>query len=245
MLLPDFMLDKQELCPMYKRRQSGGLNLKLLIVLGVLVGIGYVGFDYFRASRIQSETNLFPTLPALPGDNAADAAASVAAAPTPDSQTVSAGANLLPASNLIDSSTTRLFIPSAGIEAPITNVFLDGSGSWDVSYLGQTVGHLQGTAWLDDSPGNIVLSGHVELSDGRQGVFATLGEVTVGEIVIIARGSEERQYIVTEVRDVAPDDLQPLYPASTEKLTLITCGEYNFFSDQYEVRKVVVAERLS
>lgn len=227
---------------MYKRRQSGGLNLKLLIVVGVLIGIAYVGFDYYRASRIDSETSLFPTLPDLPAQTGGQPAL---AAATPDGQTVAAAGSILPAQNLIDSANTRLFIPSAGIEAPITNVFLDNTGSWDVSYLGQTVGHLQGTAWLDDAPGNIVLSGHVELSDGRKGVFATLSDVAIGEVVIIERGTEEWQYIVTDVREVAPEDLAPLYPTATETLTLITCGEYNFFSDQYEVRRVVVAERLS
>jgi len=47
------------------------------------------------------------------------------------------------------------------------------------------------------------------------------------------------------VRQVEPDDLTPLYPSTTEQLTLITCGSYNFFSDEYEIRTVVVAERLS
>ncbi|MDX1995162.1 MAG: sortase [bacterium] len=227
---------------MYRRRQSAGCSIRLLIIVGVLLGIGYVGYDFFRASQIQSGSSLLPSLPELPADGQP-----VAAAPSPEgtapAQPAGAGSNV-PVSD-IDSANTRLFIPSAGIEAPITQVFLDSSGSWDVSYLGQTVGHLQGTAWLDDAPGNIVLSGHVELADGRQGVFATLDEVTQGEIIIITRGDEERRYVVTTVSEVEPDDLTPLYPTDEEILTLITCGEYNFFSDQYEVRQVVVAERLN
>ncbi|MBC7870481.1 MAG: sortase [Chitinophagaceae bacterium] len=227
---------------MYRKRQSSGCIIRLLIVLGMIAGIAYVGIDFFRASRISSETALLPSLPQLPSGTAAESA--IAAAPTTAPTSQQASTSLVSSGVQIDSETTRLFIPSAGIEAPITEVFLDGT-SWDVSFLGTSVGHLEGTAWMDDGPGNIVLSGHVELSDGRQGVFATLDEVPVGEIVIVTRGTEERRYRVTTVRQVEPDDLTPLYPSTTDQLTLITCGSYNFFADKYEIRTVVLAERIS
>lgn len=140
-------------------------------------------------------------------------------------------------------ATARILIPAAAVSAPIIPVFLDGS-SWDVSRLGANVGHLQGTPWLD-KPGNIVLSGHVELSDGRRGVFASLMELQEGDTVIVRYDGVERRYVVTEVRRVVPNDLSPLYPTPDDRLTLITCDEYDFFSDSYRQRVVIVAQRVS
>jgi sortase A len=121
-------------------------------------------------------------------------------------------------------------------------VYLDGV-SWDVTNLGMNVGHLQGTAWLEDA-GNIALSGHVELADGRAGVFASLHELKPGDLVVLRQGGSERRYSVTEVKTVQPEDLTPLYPTIEERLTLITCGNYNFFQDTYLERVVVVAQRI-
>ena len=50
---------------------------------------------------------------------------------------------------------TRILIPSVGVSASIVEVYLDGV-SWDVSHLGNNVGHLKGTAWLP-ATGNVVL----------------------------------------------------------------------------------------
>jgi len=136
----------------------------------------------------------------------------------------------------------RILIPSAGVNTPIIRVYLDGV-SWDVSNLGQNVGHLQGTVWMGE-PGNIVLSGHVEMRDGRKGIFANLGDLVTGDVVILERDEVEQRYLVSEIRNVAPDDLTPLYPTTTERLTLITCDDYNFLSDSYEERTIVVAERI-
>lgn len=135
-----------------------------------------------------------------------------------------------------------LSIPDLGVYAPIIEVFLDGV-SWDVTRLGTDIGHLQGTAWLDE-PGNIVLSGHVELSDGRQGAFRELENLRVGSVVTVQYKNTTRRYEVVEQYDVEPTDLQPLYPSDNDQITLITCGEYDFFSDSYLKRVVIVAERV-
>jgi LPXTG-site transpeptidase (sortase) family protein len=124
----------------------------------------------------------------------------------------------------------------------VIEVFLDGN-SWDIRNLGTNVGHLQGTAWLD-TPGNIVLSGHVEMADGRLGVFATIEELAQGDLVVLQHGTEERRYGVREISRVAPDDLRVLYPTQSEQLTLITCDAYDFFQNAYLERVVVVADRL-
>jgi LPXTG-site transpeptidase (sortase) family protein len=135
-----------------------------------------------------------------------------------------------------------LSIPELGVYSPIIEVFLDGV-SWDVTRLGIDVGHLQGTAWLDE-PGNIVLSGHVELSDGRKGAFRDLEQISIGRRVSVVYAGQTRHYEVVEQYEVDPTDLTPLYPSDGDRLTLITCGEYDFFSNTYLKRIVVVADRV-
>ncbi len=110
--------------------------------------------------------------------------------------------------------------------------------------LGMNVGHLIGTAPLM-STGNIVLVGHVELADGRPGIFAGLKDVTNGELILLKWHGEQRAYSVSTVKSVAPDDVSVLYPTEQEQLTLITCGDYDFFSNTYRERIVVVAPRVS
>jgi LPXTG-site transpeptidase (sortase) family protein len=106
------------------------------------------------------------------------------------------------------------------------------------------VGHLQGTAWVSDR-GNIGLAGHVELSDGRPGVFAHLQNLTTGnEVFLTLPDDTQRIYAVQTVRTVAPDDLSVLYPSSEDRLTLITCDNFDYLSFTYLERIVAVAERV-
>lgn len=138
---------------------------------------------------------------------------------------------------------TTIFIPTAGVRTGVVEVYLDGI-SWDVSRLGYNAGHLQGTASLTGR-GNLVLAGHVEMADGRPGVFAGIGSLEVGDPLIISRGALEKRYAVSAVKTVAPDDLSVLYPTTTDRITLITCGDYDFFQNVYQERIVVVADRAA
>ena len=140
-------------------------------------------------------------------------------------------------------SDAQLVIPAMGIDASVIRVYLDGE-SWDVSNLGMNIGHLQGTPWLNEGPGNIVLSGHVEMRDGRQGIFAGLGNLAAGNRIILQQNGVEQQYSVREIRNVDPADLTPLYPSEGDILTLITCDDYDFFRDSYQERTIVIAERI-
>jgi LPXTG-site transpeptidase (sortase) family protein len=64
-------------------------------------------------------------------------------------------------------------------------------------------------------------------------------------MIYLRQGEDERSYKVVEIENVMFDDLTPLYPTSSDRLTLITCDDYDFFSDVYRERTVVVAERQS
>lgn len=156
--------------------------------------------------------------------------------------------SLLPTAPLALPSPTpsvqgSLIIPSANVYAPIIEAYLDGT-SWGISHLGDNAGHLEGTAWLDQ-PGNIVLAGHVERANGRPGIFAALGSLKPGDWAMIKYGGEERMYTISLVGVYAPNDLTPLYPSSSDRLTLITCDKYDFVTNSYRERIVAIADRVT
>jgi sortase A len=187
-------------------------------------GIAFLIFDGLRTSSTPISTPSIPTIEqptSTPQVIVQQPTASITATPTPAPKTVS------------------LVIPSLAVNAPIIDVYLV-DGIWDVSLLGVNVGHLQGTARVGEV-GNVVLSGHVELRDGHKGVFSLLSQAVIGDRVIVVDGGIQTQYVITEVYTTTPDDLTPVYPTIEPRLTLITCGSYDFFSNQYLERTIVVA----
>lgn len=144
-----------------------------------------------------------------------------------------------------DEPPLLLIIPKANVGAQVIHVFLDDTGSWDISHLGNYVGALQGTAWIDH-PGNIGLVGHVELRDGSPGIFAYLKNLTIGdEILLTQSGLAPWTYHVTAIRAVEPNDMSVLNPSTINMLTLITCENYDFLSNTYLRRTVVTALNTS
>jgi LPXTG-site transpeptidase (sortase) family protein len=135
-----------------------------------------------------------------------------------------------------------IFIPSAGVSEYIIEARLEASG-WRVDHLGDRVGHLEGTTAVGE-PGNIVLAGHIENSEGRASVFSNLGDLQVGAAVTLSQGEVAHQYAVSEVKVVANDDLSVVYDFDDDRVTLITCTGYNLLTDTYDERIVVVAHRV-
>lgn len=209
--------------------------------MGVVVGMAYMMVDIYRnRSSVSRGTPTAETVPAT---------ATRSATSTPQRQPTAVptlGVTGTPFRiALAAAPEAMLFIPTAGVNTSVVNVYLSGY-SWDVSDLGNRAGHLEGTAWLDDSNGNIGLAGHSERSDGSKGIFASLDQVRIGDPITLKRGSERLKFVVSHVTRVEPDDLSVLYPTSdNQRITLITCNEYNFVQDSYLERLVVMAERVS
>lgn len=134
-------------------------------------------------------------------------------------------------------------LPNAGVVAPIIDVFIR-DGTWDVANLGAAVGHLQGTAPIG-TPNNVGLAGHSELRDGTRGIFAYIQELNYGDPILIEMGDQRFEYRVSGLRNVQPTDLSVLRPTDHERLTLITCDDYDFLLNIYKTRVVVLAERIS
>jgi LPXTG-site transpeptidase (sortase) family protein len=134
--------------------------------------------------------------------------------------------------------------PGPGIFAPIVEA-LRVPGGWEMRNLGDSVGHLQGTAWIDDPQGNIVLTGHVENALGEPGPFAPLSQAKVGDRIILSEGGVQKWYEVVAVEQAAPDDLHYLTQNSDPRLTLITCAAWDVETQSYLKRLVVIAKPLS
>jgi LPXTG-site transpeptidase (sortase) family protein len=132
-----------------------------------------------------------------------------------------------------------LEIPSLGVSTSIVGVPL-GSGGWDLTWLGEQAGYLNGTAYPTWS-GNTGITGHVYLADGSPGPFVDLHTLVWGQQVIVHMGGQRYIYEVRSMRRVWPDDLSVLQHADLPTLTLITCQGYNPAADDYRTRIAVRA----
>ena len=210
---------------MYRRQRSGSSSSILtFVVLGILLGIGFLLYQQWRSPAPAAPPSLTDTPLPLPS-----------LTPTPFQAITLPTATPTPHASLL--------LPTAGVSASVVEIYLDGE-SWDVRYLGFNAGHLQGTAQFGE-PGNVVLAGHVEMADGRPGIFAGIDMLNVGDPAILSLGDAQQRYSVTAIKKVAPDDLSVLYPTQTDRLTLITCDSYNFLQDEYQDRLVIVADRTA
>jgi len=146
----------------------------------------------------------------------------------------------------LDTSAPARFIafPGAAMSAPIISAGRV-QGSWETRHLGDSVGHLVGTSWLDDPGGNIVLAGHVETQTGAPGPFAHLFRAKIGDLIIIREGLREVRFHVTIIRQVKPDDVSWLAQDGRPRLTLITCTDWDNKTQTYLGRLVVVAEPVA
>lgn len=132
-----------------------------------------------------------------------------------------------------------LEIPNLGIKTTIVGV-PQSEGAWDVKWLWNQVGWLQGTAF-PTWQGNSVVTGHVYLPNGRPGPFVDLGTLRWGNQIIVHAFGERLIYDVVANDIVLPKDLSPLKHEETAWLTLITCRGYQENSDSYASRTVIRA----
>ncbi|MCC7451985.1 MAG: class F sortase [Anaerolineae bacterium] len=141
-------------------------------------------------------------------------------------------------------ATLRITAEKASLVAIIIRVYFGKTDDWDVSYLNEYAGHLQGTAEIGQG-GNVVLAGHVELKDGRQGPFANIGRLTNGDPIAIVSDAPGNpvvmRYRVTEVRVVDPQDLNTIRNHGYEELTLVTCQDWSEKTHTYNKRLIVHA----
>jgi LPXTG-site transpeptidase (sortase) family protein len=135
-----------------------------------------------------------------------------------------------------------LEIPTLGVSIPVVGVPVNG-GEWDVSWLGNQAGYLEGTAF-PTWKGNSVISGHVYLQNGLPGPFSNLEMLKWGDKINIHSWEQDYVYEVRGTSLVQPDDLSVLDATQLPWVTLVTCKGYDPVSDSYQWRVVVKAVQV-
>jgi hypothetical protein len=139
---------------------------------------------------------------------------------------------------------TRLQVPSAGIDAPLTGIGLDGDG------LLTPPGDLATAGWFRQGPvpgrrGPAVIAGHVD-GEHRPAVFFHLRDVVVGDTVLVTRADRSTvRFTVSRVARYAKaafPTAEVYGPTPGAELRLITCGgEFDRSTGSYRDNLVVFA----
>jgi len=131
----------------------------------------------------------------------------------------------------------RLVIPRLKLDAPIVLSPIENQ-TWKVDHLGQSVGHLEGTA-PPGSNSNLVLAAHVTLSAGVYGPFAGLSQLAPGDVVYVHNAGKQYEYVIDGYQIVDRTAINVTHPTQTGQITLITCSNWDHNQNRYIDRLVV------
>ena len=165
-------------------------------------------------------------------------------APGPLAAAQASGVSGLPKGRVV-SGSTRLVIPSIGVEAPMVTLGVDPDGRMQVPNNGTDVGWYNFSA-APGLSGNAVLSGHVDTATSHTAVFTRLHELKLSDAISIVENGQKADFNVFWMRSW-PDDTAPLNlilgNAPSPTLTLITCsGTFDRVTRNYTERLVVRAK---
>jgi len=133
-----------------------------------------------------------------------------------------------------------LYIPKLGVESNIIGV-PQVNGTWDVSWLNNDIGWLQGTAFPSLS-GNSVLTSHYFNSYGAAGPFRYLAQLAVGDQIIVRAYRVNYVYQVRSLQQVDPANVTAMLRHEDKPwLTLVTCTDY-LANNDFKYRLIVRAE---
>jgi LPXTG-site transpeptidase (sortase) family protein len=114
-------------------------------------------------------------------------------------------------------------------------------GGWDVSWLGNNAGWLNGSAFPTHA-GNAVLTGHVWNADNTPGPFAGLNQLWWGDKVIVHAWGGQYLYEVRSVEQVSPGNATAMLEhEDLPWVTLVTCRGYDAATGGYQYRVLVRA----
>lgn len=133
-----------------------------------------------------------------------------------------------------------LEIPKLGVQMDIVGVPQVG-GEWDVSWLGQDAGWLDGSAFPTWA-GNSVLTGHVWNADNTAGPFRYINTLWYGDKVIVHAWGADYVYEVRAVQQVSPGNTAAMMKhEELPWVTLVTCRGYDEATGTYKYRVLVRA----
>jgi LPXTG-site transpeptidase (sortase) family protein len=135
-----------------------------------------------------------------------------------------------------------LDVPKLKLAMDIVGVPVNEEG-WDVSWLWNDAGYLEGTTF-PTRIGNTGIAGHAVLANGLPGPFAKLGTLAWGDEIVVHAWGHRYIYQVREVLQVDPEDLAVLGDEEYSWITLVTCKFYDPTTGDYSKRIIVRAVLL-
>lgn len=222
------------------RSRWGGLRDKMLLLLEIGALVGLVAVLSISVLNLKS----------LNDEYAEASLAAPTAIPTPLGGGILPGEHAPPEEpgsvpthlrGLVEGETLPpVAIPTPGPEAPTrvvvaaieVDALIVAGDSWEQLKLG--VGHHPGTANPGER-GNMVLSAH---NDIYGEIFRHLGDLELGDEVVVYAGERPFRYIVTAKQIVEPTEVSVLASTTKPVVTLISC--YPYMVDTHRI--VVIAE---
>ena len=131
-----------------------------------------------------------------------------------------------------------------GVYTYITDIpFRDGG--WDVTWLNQQVGYLDGSAY-PTWDGNTVLTAHNVTAFGNPGPFAEIDSLSYGDQIVIHAYGMTYTYEVREKLTVLQNNVNAAFEKEKyDWITLMTCSGYNAVREEFAFRELVRAVLVS
>lgn len=143
-----------------------------------------------------------------------------------------------------DLGSLWLEMPSLRVKSGIVGV-TPGQQGWDVAWLNQQVGWLQGTAY-PTFEGNSVLTAHNFTPDGNAGPFSSLQNLKYGEQIIVHSGGWKYTYEIRSNFLVSANNTYWLTKHEEYSwVTLVTCQQFDEKTQTYRYRRIVRAVLVS
>lgn len=134
-----------------------------------------------------------------------------------------------------------LIIPDIEVNQSIIPIFVR-DGQWDISEIGNRVGHLETTGRFPGDQLAMTFTGHVTLPWPEiSGPFADLVFLERGEEIIYRWNGMDYVYQVERIFRAEPAAVDLLYEDDGEKLILVTCSGWDFTDRLYAERLVTHA----
>jgi LPXTG-site transpeptidase (sortase) family protein len=138
----------------------------------------------------------------------------------------------------------RLEIPTLSINQPIVGIQYK-KNSWDVTWLGSSIGYLEGSAY-PTLRGNTILTGHSTDPNGNVVSFGYIKDLVLGDKIMIHSYNQVFVYQIQENKLLAPSNVSALFKHENyDWVTLVTCENYNKDLGKFVSRRVVRAVLIS
>lgn len=128
-----------------------------------------------------------------------------------------------------------LAVPEADIKTPVY------PGPATPEQLNRGVSFAEADESLKDQ--NIAIAGHTYTGSSDY-QFSNLPDAKIGSKVYFTTGNKKNEYKIVEIFDVKPEEVEVLeeHQSQKQQITLITCDNYNEQTNQWEDRKIFIAE---